>query len=278
MDKYSDAEITAEIRYPDRDLDEYRVTVPATQKFTERIYPRVTLKAMPKEVWTAIVAVTIFPLLLVLLLAIHPWTFAGGTAGTVGSGQPDASQFGEFAAPTADTVVQENTDTDADTDSSTDEATSSSAAPDPASEAAAVTSVLQQAQAIRQSVVSAVQDASTCGDLSGDQQALRDAQSARESLATSAGDTPTDALPEAAEVPAELSTALTDSATADGEFADWVADLESSCDKSTATDDSNYQQAESDSKQASADKQTVLATWNSVASQYGQPTFTESDI
>jgi len=79
-------------------------------------------------------------------------------------------------------------------------------------------------------------------------------------------------------VPVELNTALTDSATADGDFAAWATDLQQSCNTSTVTQNQNYQAGLGVSQTAQNDKQTFLDTWNPIAQQYGQETLTASDI
>lgn len=286
MDNHSDAETTVEIRFPEwvaGNAPEDRVVSVPTRSHRDRAFPAPSLSIISGPAWSAIVAVTIVPLLLVLLIAIHPWTFRSPGSLSAGSGPAGVGQVGDPFSAAIGAVTQDEgaeSDTDSDTGSGAvgDDQTSSQALADPDTEAAAVTDILQQAADARQSVVAAVQDAAACGDLPSDQQALLDAESTRDALGSSAATTPVDALSGAADVPDELSVALSDSATADADFAGWVGDLESSCDPATAIDDSQYQQAVADSRQADDDKQTLLSTWNPVAQQYGQPTFAASDI
>jgi hypothetical protein len=211
--------------------------------------------------------------LVVLVLAIHPWTFGSTTSpsasvqydNVVGAGDSTTNYSGGGYSTTVDTPTESSY------------ATTSSG--DPNAEAAAVTAILDRTKSDRASVVAAVTDAAACGsNLAGDVQALQNSESDRQSLAQSATALNVDALNGASSVPQELSTALTDSATADGDFATWVIDLEQSCSIGTATQDLNYQAAEGASKTAHQDKQTFLNTWNPIAQQYGQETLSASDI
>jgi hypothetical protein len=218
------------------------------------------------------------PLLVVVLIIVHPWTFQSAPASAGGSGY-DVNDGGNIPQVTEEYLpdTAENEDT-GDTEPA-EQAAPDTATADPAAETSAITSILQQAQSDRQSVVNAVNDALACGgDLSGDQQALQSAQSDRQQLAQTAADTPADAIDAGSSLPEELSTALTDSAGADGDFAAWVADLSGSCSTGSVTQDQNYVAAQSASAQADQDKQTLLDTWNPIAQQYGQPTWSESNI
>lgn len=282
MDTHSDAETTAEIRFPEPapDRPPGRQAAGMPRRFhRDRVFPAPNLSIISRQAWTSIVAVTALPLFVVILVAIHPWTYSQDGPSSIGSGQSGFEQNGQvlqYGNADATTATEAATETvTATTDDVTSPTDSSS---DPAGEAATVTGLLQQAQTVRQSVVSAVQDASNCGDLSSDQQTLASAASQRTTLASTASDTPVDALSGASDVPRELSQALSDSASADQDFVAWISDLESSCNSATATDDPQYRQAESESGQATQDKQNFLATWNPIASQYGQPAFAESDI
>ncbi len=245
---------------------------PAEQYWdVDRTYAPATVAIVPKRLWTSVAVAGGLPLLLIVLVAIHPWTFASYSAAPTPTNGGTAFPVGIIGSSGDSQVVLQNPP-----DSGTD--TTESAVPDPATEAAAITTVLQQAQTDRQSVVSAVGDALTCGNLAGDEQALQTAQANRQSLAQSASESQVDALPDASAVPQELSDALTASASADGDFITWIGDLRSSCDKHTTTADPAYQQAAADSKQATRSKQALLGTWNPIAQEYGQPTWSESDI
>lgn len=236
---------------------------------------------LPKETLWAAIWTILIPLIIVLLVAIHPWTLHR-------SPQPSSSSYGSVngdsggglggSAPTVEySPITSSTTDQPTTDQPTTEPPSSTT--DPAQEAAAITGILNQAHADRQSVVGAVQDAVACGSsLTGDEQALTAAESDRKQLAQTAGQEPVDALSGAASVPTDLSNVLSESATADGDFAAWVHDLESSCTAGTANQNSNYQAAQAASTQADQDKQAFLSTWNSIASQYGQQTWNASDI
>ncbi|HEX4701204.1 MAG TPA: hypothetical protein VH352_03670 [Pseudonocardiaceae bacterium] len=150
---------------------------------------------------------------------------------------------------------------------------------DPTTEAAAITNVLTQAHTDRQAVINAVNDAMKCGaNLANDKQVLQTAQSDRQQSAQRAGQLAIDALPGASAMPRELSTAFSDSATADADFASWITDLQSNCRPSSVTGDPNFQAAGAASTQANQDKQALLSTWNPIAQQYGQPTWAVGDI
>jgi hypothetical protein len=222
-------------------------------------------------------AIVIVPLLAILLIAIHLWTF-------VSSSDPghavDPGYGDEYVVPTTDPVQQATggfvPDNAGNDDSPTQTTTTGD---DPATEAAAITNILQQAQSERQSVVSAVNDAINCGsNLAADEQALATAQSDRQQLAQSAADTQVDALDGASAIPQALSTALSDSATADGDFAQWAGDLQNSCSPGSINTDPNYAAAQTASTQADQDKQSLLSAWNPIAQQYGQQTWSISNI
>jgi hypothetical protein len=235
-------------------------------------YQWATWDSMPRSVIRVAALIFGFTFLLVLLLAIHPWTF-----GSSPSYYPDDQNYGQPAPyePSTTSVSDTSADLASDTGSS---APASSSDGDPASQAGAVTAILDQTKSDRSSVVAAVQDASGCGNLGGDLSALQASQADRQKLAQSAAGLDVSALSGTADLPQQLSTLLTDSATADGDFADWVTDLEQSCTAGSTTQDQNYQAAASASQTAEGDKQTFLATWNPIATQYGQETLSPSDI
>jgi hypothetical protein len=234
-------------------------------------YAPAILSLLPVPVVRAAATIVGMTFLVVLLIAIHPWTFVStpssspsfqvgnliGTGGTSTNSNPG----GNFTP----------------VDTSTEPPSASAA--DPSAEAAAVTTILDQMKADRAAVVAAVNDAAACGgNLAGDVQALQNSQSDRTNLARSASRLTVDVLGGASSVPQELNTALTDSATADGDFAAWAMDLTQSCTAGTATQDQNYQAGQQASKTAQQDKQNFLDTWNPIAQQYGQEILTASDI
>jgi hypothetical protein len=209
--------------------------------------------------------------LVVLLIAVHPWTF-GSTASS-----SQSFQFGSLTGTDGGATNNGGGGNPTLVDTSTEPPSTSSS--DPNAEAAAVTAILDRTKTDRTSVVAAVNDAAACGsNLAADVQALQSSASDRQSLARSAAALNVDALSGASSVPQYLSTALTDSATADGDFAAWATDLEQSCATGTATQNQNYQAAQGVSQTAQQDKQTFLDTWNPIAQQYGQETLTASDI
>ena len=235
------------------------------------------LDLLPRPLlWKAVLILGV-PLLLVLLLAIHPWTF-GQSGGSSDSGY----QFGltgpnnEF--PGGYQTTSPDTYTDTYSEPATTETTETTASGDPQTEANAVTALLNQAKTDRGNVGGAVTDAANCGDLPADLAALQSAQTDRQNLAQQAGSLDVDALDGASSVPGLLDSAFTASATADGDYISWIGDLQQSCAPGTATDDLYYQNGYSDSQTADTAKETLLNTWNSVALQYGQPQFATTDI
>ena len=238
-------------------------------------YPTPGLSLFPRPLlWKAVLILGV-PLLLVLLLAIHPWTFGSGDSGYqfIGQNAPNPDYQGGYQVPnqTFDTGGQTVVET-------TTESVETTTAGDPDTEAAAVTAILNQAKNDRGAVVAAVGAASRCDNLSSDLTAMQGAQNDRQNLAQQAAGLAVDALSGASSVPSLLNAALKDSATADGDFVSWIQDLQQSCTAGNATSDMNYSAAGEASTTAETDKQTLLNTWNPVAQAYSQPTFATSDI
>lgn len=151
----------------------------------------------------------------------------------------------------------------------------------PNAEAGQVTQLLAAAANDRKSVVDAVTDAQQCGigqGLQADLNALQTAQSDKQNLASQASGLDLSAIDPTGQLASDLSRALGDSATADGDFASWVQDLQQQCNQVQATQDNNYVTAGKDSDQATRDKTTFLQLWNTTAPQYGQQTWNESQI
>jgi cytoskeletal protein RodZ len=244
---------------------------PAPPRVGESYEPP-NLSLLPEPLLRAALLIVAVPLLIVLVLAIHPWTFGSSPDSpdpSYSSNGPN-NDYGDGSYPTTDAVT--------DTDTYSDTTTDTTGSGDPAAEADAVTSLLNQAKTDRATVAGAVSDAANCGNLSGDVSALQNAKADRQNLAQQAGNLSVDLLDGASGVPQLLSTALTDSATADDDFAKWVIDLQQSCSPADATGDQNYAGAESASQTAESDKQNLLNVWNPIAQQYSQPTWSTSDI
>jgi hypothetical protein len=232
----------------------------------------------PKQagITVTVSAIVMVPLLLILLIVIHPWTFAPSPD----SDSADSTYAAEYGEQETNPVQEPTSgfvpDNAGHIDSPSQTPTSSD---DPVAEAAAITNILQEAHSERQSVINAVNDAINCGnDLAADQQALESAQSDRQQLAQSAADTPVNELDGASAIPQVLSAAMSDSAAADGDFAQWAGDLQNSCLSGSVTQDPNYTAAQAASTQANQDKQTLLSAWNPIAQQYSQQTWSISDI
>lgn len=230
----------------------------------DRSYRAIGLELMPGRVRRLALTITAVPLALALLIALRPWTYGSGTPNVFYSYPTTGQPTGGYGGATTN-----GTDTSTPSPSPTG---------DPATQAAAVTALLTQAQSDRKNASDAVTDAAGCGNLSADSAALANAQSDHRNLAQQAQSLTVSALVSDDSLTTELTAAFTDSGDADKDYAAWVTALESSCTAASATDDPNYQAGQSASAQATQDKQTLLNLWNPIATTYGQPTWSESDI
>ncbi|MHC3471144.1 hypothetical protein ACYF6T_20945 [Streptomyces sp. 7R007] len=213
------------------------------------------LGTVDRPVRNTIVRVLVAPLIVGLLLAVHPWTFASGTAQGPGAGDSQTYPKND------DYGVSEPTDTPAD-----------QATPDDLTQATNLDSLIQQSAAARESVTEAVADAAQCGTgpgLDSDITAFQDAAQTRSSLAQQATALDMSAVEGGSDAASLLATALTDSATADDDFADWATSLrDDGCDPSTATGQSAYTDAEAQSETVTSEKESFLSVWSPLASQY----------
>lgn len=185
---------------------------------------------------------------------------------------------GGFAVPSEVPTVYPSDDETSQDDSSQDDTSQATSTDD---EAGQVTQILSAAAADRKSVVDAVADAQQCGygqGLQSDLDALQSAQTDKQNLASQASNLDLSSIDPTGELASDLSRALDDSATADGDYASWVQDLQQQCDPAQATQDDEYVTAGTDSDQATSDKTAFLQQWNALAPQYGQQTWTESQI
>lgn len=140
-------------------------------------------------------------------------------------------------------------------------------------EAQAIANLLGQAEQDRPKVESAVNDAEACGPGvadGADVQALQAIQADRQRLATQAAGLPVGDVAGASQLPAELSTAMAESAKADGLYASWVEQLSDPCDPDTAQQASGFTSANQVSTQADDDKRVFAQGWNTIAGRYGQ--------
>jgi hypothetical protein len=93
------------------------------------------------------------------------------------------------------------------------------------------------------------------------------------------GSLPVNAIPDGQPMLADLKQLLRHSITADQAFIGWMQDIQNAatCPVATATD-APYQAALRASALAVTAKKEFLARWNPIASQFGQPTFTASEL
>jgi hypothetical protein len=108
---------------------------------------------------------------------------------------------------------------------------------------------------------------------------MNQAISQRQAVMDRFGSLPVNAIPDGQAVLADLKQVLQYSITADQAFIGWMQDIQNAatCPVATATDTS-YQAALRASTLAVTAKKNFLARWNPIASQFGQPTFTASEL
>ncbi|QMU74568.1 hypothetical protein GXW83_00975 [Streptacidiphilus sp. PB12-B1b] len=140
-------------------------------------------------------------------------------------------------------------------------------------QAAAIDQLLSQNDGTRSQVTDAVNDVDNCtsgGDLSNDVSALQQAAQTRQDLLSQLGALDVSALPGGDQVVSDLKQAWTESIQADQAFASWAQDVQNgSCGSSGADHTSNWDAADDDSRQATADKQAFVTVWTPIAQQYG---------
>lgn len=147
--------------------------------------------------------------------------------------------------------------------------------PDGRAQAAQLDTLLAHSGSSRQSVIDAVDSVGSCTSLSASHTALLDAAAQRDDLVTRLDAMSFEGAPELQAAAPMLRTAWTASARADRAFAAWAESaIDSGCPGST----SPYEQGASISEEASAAKQSFVATWNGVAAQYGLSPRSELDL
>lgn len=144
----------------------------------------------------------------------------------------------------------------------------------------AVAAQIQQSVPARSAVLTATQDVSACTMTPGKGIAMMNhAVSVRQAIIARLGTLPVSAVPGGQRLLADLGRLLRLSVRADQDFIGWMQDMRNSgsCPVSLAAD-ASYQAAVQVSGQASTAKKRFLGLWNPLASQFGQPTFTASQI
>lgn len=145
-------------------------------------------------------------------------------------------------------------------------------------QAAELNNLLSNSTVDRSQVVAAAADIANCGNLQADENTMTQAQTSRQNLVNQLGALSLGSLPQG--LVADLSSAWTASASADGYYAAWAADESSSFNGCTNnnTSDSNYQSAGSSDVQASTAKGAFVNAWNPVAQQFGLTTYQPSQL
>jgi hypothetical protein len=141
--------------------------------------------------------------------------------------------------------------------------------------ATGLSGLLTESVANRSAIVNASTDAGTCGgSYSQDAQVLRQAAASRRSLITRL-----DSLPGAQTLPAQMLSDLRSawqvSATADDDYARWADDEAA---RGCTTNDQWYAATSTPNQQATADKMAFIVLWNPIASRYGLPAYTQSQL
>jgi hypothetical protein len=228
-------------------------------------YGLAAIRTLGKPVRLTLYRFLATPLVIGLLLAVHPWTYMKSTD----SQSPGASSG--TTASTYETGSYDNQPADPSTGYSTP--TDATATPDAASQTTALNGIIEESAASRQQVTTAVQDAGSCGTdtgLSSDIDALQQAADSRSALADQANSLAMDQVSGGPETARLLGTALTLSATADGDFVTWVTGLaDGQCDAGTSLQQSDYLTGVQDSTKALNAKKAFLDAWNPIATQFG---------
>jgi hypothetical protein len=149
-----------------------------------------------------------------------------------------------------------------------------------AAAAAAIATYLQQSAAVRPTIQSAINAVETCATSGQSGEGiLQQAIDTRSQIVNNLYNLDVSQLPEGAQLVTGLSNALSDSSSADEYYEEWMSDVDTygTCD-TDPTQDSNYEDGQSASQSASADKASFLALWNAIAGEYNEPTFTADQI
>ena len=128
----------------------------------------------------------------------------------------------------------------------------------------------------RSSLGGPVNAVANCQNLSTDISQIRQVASQRSTELSSAGNLQVSAIPNGAAAKSELMKALQVSLTVDNDYLAWAQQQQNSgC---TGTNSTYYQNAITLDKQATADKQAFVTTWNKIAAPYGLPSYSADQI
>jgi hypothetical protein len=138
---------------------------------------------------------------------------------------------------------------------------------------------LKTTAAARTGVVAAVSAVGACTESPATGIAtLQSAATARTAAASSAGQLPVGAVPGGTALRDELVSLLQDSASADSSYVQWMQDIETAgCPLKTHTDP-GLQAADTESAQATADKQQFVGAWNPLAREAGFSAYTADQL
>ena len=158
--------------------------------------------------------------------------------------------------------------------------TSTSTAPTTArQEAQSFNALLISSSSDRTGTVNATNDISNCGNLSQDEATLQSSEQSRQMLLDQLSQLDTAKLPNSAQLVATLTAAWNASEQADSSYAAWAGDLvQTGCVGQASTNDPNWQAAQTANAQATAAKTEFVMIWNSIATTYGLPTYTQQQI
>lgn len=157
--------------------------------------------------------------------------------------------------------------------------TTTTAASSPRREAMAINTLLGQSSSDRSAIVGATNDISSCGNLSQDESTLNAAAQSRRLLIAELPQLKTAQLVGADQLISALTSAWQASTQSDASYAAWAGDLLSSgCTGQASTNDPNWQAAQVSDAQATAAKQQVATLWGPIASAYGLPQYTYTQL
>jgi hypothetical protein len=144
-------------------------------------------------------------------------------------------------------------------------------------QAQALAALVSTSAGQRTNVANAATDLEGCGNPSADQTVFTQAASVRQSVVNQLGALQVTLIPNGAEMVQDLSSALSYSIQSDNSYAQWAADELSDC----STDyqaDSNFAAAQQSDPNANSAKLAFTNLWNSVAPQYGLPSWDPTKI
>lgn len=228
-----------------------------------------------------------------LVAGVTAVVVAGLAWGLSGSGSSATATAGAAASPThpaagaAPSVAPSTAPTGSATASATPSA-SASLSPSPSAgaggqaQATAVDKLLAASADFHEQVsdaVSAVQQCTDSGSVTAAQTSLSQAASRQQAMVTQLAALNVSQVPGGAAAVQTLTRAWTESETADRDYASWAGMMAAGgCTPNNAPDSTDYDNAQSQSTSATADKISFVTLWTPIAMQYGLPTRTSDAI